>query len=239
MPMAGEGRRFIDKGIFTPKPLIEVGGKPLFLRSVSSLSGINCQKKYSLIVRQEHIDGYRIEEKMKKYLPEAVIIPVLKTTRGAVETCLLAKDNISPDEAVLILDCDLEFSSPGFDKIISEILQKEVNNVDGGALVSFKSSNARYSYALLNEEGLVTQTAEKIPISDNALAGAYFFSKSQGFLYPAELLMREAGQRKTELYVSLLYNFLIKNGEKIRLARTVTYNSFGTPEEISHNEALL
>ena len=35
IPMAGEGKRFVDKGITTPKPLIEISGKP-FISFVNS-----------------------------------------------------------------------------------------------------------------------------------------------------------------------------------------------------------
>ena len=38
MPMGGLGQRFRDVGVFTPKPLIEVGGIPMFKRALRSLA---------------------------------------------------------------------------------------------------------------------------------------------------------------------------------------------------------
>ena len=89
MPMAGEGSRFLKEGWTTPKPLIKLHDKELFLRAIGSVKVEDAPMKYSFIVRQEHIDKYQIDEKIKQILPDANIFSVQKTTRGAVETCLL------------------------------------------------------------------------------------------------------------------------------------------------------
>lgn len=90
MPMAGEGSRFLKEGWTTPKPLIELKSTPLFIRAINSVSIDDVSMKYSFIVRQEHIDNYKIDQQIKAILPNANIFSVLKTTRGAVETCLMA-----------------------------------------------------------------------------------------------------------------------------------------------------
>ena len=232
MPMAGEGSRFLNEGVTTPKPLILAKHIPFFLRAINSLNNIKASRKYSLIVRQEHIDKYEIDKKMRTYFPEANIISVKKTTRGAVETCMLAKDYMEEDEGILVLDCDLEFKSTQFDELINESLSKPINQVDGGTLVSFRSDNPRYSYALTNTQNMVVQTAEKEVISAYALAGAYFFSRAESFLSAAQFLLAKEKIDKPEYYVSLLYNTLIQNGETVRLSHTDEYYSFGTPEEL-------
>ena len=60
MPMAGEGSRFIREGWKIPKPLIDLHGKPLFQRSIDSVMLDGILKKYSFIVRQEHIDKFNL-----------------------------------------------------------------------------------------------------------------------------------------------------------------------------------
>ena len=91
MPMAGEGSRFKNEGWTTPKPLIELNGIPLFKHAISSVCSDGIKLKYSFIVRQEHINEYKIDEGIKNFQPDANIFSVLKTTRGAVETCLIAE----------------------------------------------------------------------------------------------------------------------------------------------------
>ena len=232
MPMAGEGSRFLKEGNTTPKPLIMAKGLPFFLRAINSLKEIKAIRKYSFIVRQEHISNYEIDKRMLEYFPKANIISVEKTTRGAVETCMLSRKFIQKDDAILILDCDLEFKSNKFTKLVTDSLSKSINEVNGGVLVSFSSDNPRYSYALANSLGIVIKTAEKEVISENALAGAYFFSKAESFLIVADQLLATTKIDKPEYYVSLLYNTLIQNGELVKLANTDSYASFGTPEEL-------
>lgn len=232
MPMAGEGSRFLKEGWTTPKPLIGLHGVPLFKRAIGSVSIDGIPMKYSFIVRQEHIDKYQIDEQIKAILPQANIFSVLKTTRGAVETCLMAESVIADEDGVIVMDCDLEFRSKRFLEILKDILSLPSEKAEGGALVSFESNEPLYSYAALGEDGFVTRTAEKEVISNHALCGAYFFSSGKRFKQIAHQLLNEPEFKKHEYYVSLLYNYLLADGEKVQLATMEEYYSYGTPEEL-------
>ena len=232
MPMAGEGSRFAKAGWTTPKPLIELNGQPLFKHAISSVSADDIKMKYSFIVRQEHIDKYVIDKGIKAFLPDANEFSVMKTTRGAVETCLIAESAIADEDAVIVMDCDLEFRSKMFIKIIREILSQSADEANGGALVSFESDLPKYSYAEVGEDGLVKRTAEKEVISNHALCGAYFFSTGKRFKEIAHQLLNEPEFKKPEYYVSLLYNYMLAEGEKVQLAPMEEYYSYGTPEEL-------
>ena len=232
MPMAGEGSRFLKEGWTTPKPLIELDGMPLFKHAINSVLMDDVPMKYSFIVRQEHIDKYQIDGKIRSFLPEANVFSVLKTTRGAVETCLMAESAIDDNDGIIVMDCDLEFRSKRFLEIIKGILSKPVEEVNGGALVSFESNEPRYSYAALGADGFATRTAEKEVISNHALCGAYFFSSGRRFKLVAHQLLNEPEFKKPEYYVSLLYNYLLAEGEKVQLASMEEYYSYGTPEEL-------
>ena len=65
MPMAGEGSRFKNAGIDTPKPLIEFNGKKLFENSLEILDGIDIATR-TFIVRKEHVEQYHLDEEIKK-----------------------------------------------------------------------------------------------------------------------------------------------------------------------------
>lgn len=232
MPMAGEGSRFAKVGWTTPKPLIELRGVPLFMRAINSVALEGVDMKYSFIVRQEHIDNQGIDKLIKDIQPDANVFSVLKTTRGAVETCLVAESAIDDEDAIVVMDCDLEFRSVSYNKLVSEALSVPANQADGGALVSFDSNNPRYSYALVDNEGRVLRTAEKEPISNHALCGAYFFGSGRDFKRIAHQLLDDGTQGKAEFYVSLLYNYLLAEGKVVRLATMEEYYSYGTPEEL-------
>lgn len=229
--MAGEGTRFANAGWTTPKPLIELNGQPLFKHAISSVALEGIEMKYSFIVRHEHIEKYGIDAGIKSFLPEAKIFSVMKTTRGAVETCLMAESAIADDDAVIVMDCDLEFRSTKFIEIIKGILSQSLEEAEGGALVSFESDQPKYSYAELGKDGYVKRTAEKEVISNHALCGAYFFSTGRRFKQVAHQLLDEPEFKKPEYYVSLLYNYMLAAGEKVQLAPLEEYYSYGTPEE--------
>ena len=230
--MAGEGSRFAQAGWTTPKPLIELRGVPLFQRAISSVAIEGIDMKYSFIVRQEHIDKQGIDRLIKDILPEANVFSVLKTTRGAVETCLVAESAIDDKDAVVVMDCDLEFRSVRYNELVANALAHPADEADAGALVSFESENPRYSYAEIDEDGRVIRTAEKEPISNHALCGAYFFGSGKDFKRVAHQLLVDGTHGKAEFYVSLLYNYLLAEGATVRLAPMEEYHSYGTPEEL-------
>lgn len=66
-----------------------------------------------------------------------MIFSVPRTTRGAVETCMLAKPAMEKEDGVLVMDCDLEFYSKGYETRILESLKKPLEQVDGGGGVLF------------------------------------------------------------------------------------------------------
>lgn len=235
MPMAGEGSRFLKEGWTTPKPLIKLKNIPLFKRAINSIYIGDVPMKYSFIVRKEHIDRYSIDKSILDILPEANIFSVEKTTRGAVETCLIAETKINDDDAVIVMDCDLEFHSDKFIDTIKSILNKPIEEAEGGALVSFESDDPKYSYAAVDKNGYVVRTAEKEVISRHALCGAYFFSSGKRFKQIAHKLLCEPVFTKPEFYVSLLFNYLLRDGEKVLISPMETYYSYGTPEELKQH----
>ena len=205
----------------------------MFRRAIGSVAIEGVEMKYSFIVRQEHIDKQHIDSLIKAIEPDARVFSVLKTTRGAVETCLVAEDAIDDEDAIVVMDCDLEFRSKRYNELVANALSVAADEADGGALVSFESDNPRYSYAQIDEDGCVLRTAEKEPISNHALCGAYFFGSGKDFKRIAHQLLIDGTHGKAEFYVSLLYNYLLAEGKTVRLAPMEEYYSYGTPEELS------
>lgn len=234
--MAGLGSRFADAGFKTPKPLIEVDDMKMFLKAISSLDQIEADKKFLFVIRHEHVYSQKLDQRIKEALPAAEVIVIPEMTRGAAETALAAKDQLSPDDALIIMDCDLWFQSNSYDKLVQDVINKN-SDIDGG-LLTFESNNPRYSYAEFGEDNVVTKTAEKQAISNHAITGAYFFAKAQYFIQAAQALInRPITDKMPEYYISLLYNILIDEGKKIQAATTDQFASFGTPEELEQFQA--
>jgi NDP-sugar pyrophosphorylase family protein len=229
MPMGGLGQRFRNAGIDTPKPLIPILGTPMFKKALASFDAYPGEKHHVFVIRKDTNDEYRLAAQITDILPDAKIKVLDHNTQGAVETCLIAEEYIDPDLPLVIMDCDIAFDSPDyFEKIEQAVTQNEYD----GLLLSFDSNDPRYSFAKTDGAGLVIRTAEKVAISDNALMGAYFFTKAGSFLDAAhKLVQHQITADMKEYYVSLIYNILLEGGKKIGLAKGVFY-CFGTPEEL-------
>ncbi len=232
MPLGGLGSRFAQAGFDLPKPLIEVDGQPMFQKALSSLVDIDVPKNYLFVIRQEHVDNQKLDELIMRVLPEANVIIIPEVTRGAAETALAAKDQLDPQAGLIVMDCDLWFKSSSYDQMVMDSLGGS-SSISGG-LITFESSEPRYSYAEVGDNDMVVRTAEKVVISTHAITGAYYFATAQDFIDSAEVLIsRPVDEKMPEYYMSLLYNILINEGKRIQAAYVDEYASFGTPEELA------
>ncbi|MGY1917065.1 glycosyltransferase family 2 protein [Blastococcus sp. SYSU DS0973] len=234
MPMGGLGTRFRKVGISTPKPLIEVGGIPMFQRALGSFDPWQGDKTVTVVVREDNDREHGLAGRVVEAEPSARIVLLDHDTRGAVETCLEARDRLDPDEPLVIMDCDIAFDSPEYFRVLQAAVDSR--NFDG-LLLSFHSTEPRYSFAEVGEDGTVVRTAEKQAISSDALMGVYSFTAARIFLEAADRLMeRQIGAAMPEYYVSLVFNELIDAGRRVGLVRGDFY-CFGTPEELAAFEA--
>eukprot|EP00759_Apiculatamorpha_spiralis_P016594 PhF_6_TR22725/c0_g1_i1/m.32379 len=241
LPMGGLGTRFQAVGINTPKPLIPIYGSPMFRRAVSSFENTkhNIPIRVVFVVRTDHMqEPHNLHTGITKAYPGAVIVPLDHDTRGAVETCRTADPALLPDKPLIILDCDLKVRSVEYEDILAKMLNPTNAAVPpGGVLVTFESTAPRYSFCELDPKipNRVVRTAEKVPISNRAIIGAYGFRSASLFSQAAKILMErhlDVGQIR-EYYVSLLFNIVIQDlGEDVVATTAEVYESFGTPDEL-------
>lgn len=221
--MAGLGSRFIKEGFKVPKQLINIKDKHLIDISLDCLDYEGCNLIF--VVRDETVYNYHMDDLLRKKFGDDIKVVVLdKLTDGSVCSCLYAEEYIDNDAPLIIHTLDIEFR-PVFNPHI-------MNDLDGdGLLLTFKSNSANYSYAKVNENGFVTETAEKKAISNDACVGIYGFKKGSDFCkYAREMIERDL-RTKNEFYISPLYNLLIEDGKKIRTEPVDKMHVFGTPDE--------
>jgi dTDP-glucose pyrophosphorylase len=234
MPMAGAGSRFAQAGFSLPKPLIPVDGMAMFRVALSSLNGIKADKIFCFVIRHENIDQ-QLDKLIKEALPEAQIIVIPELTRGAVETAAAALPQLDLQAGLIVMDCDLWFSSQSYNQMVQDSLSGK-SEIAGG-LLTFDADNPHYSYAKFGADNIVTDVAEKKVISNRAITGAYFFASTQIFSDAAkQLLSRPISDKMPEYYLSLLYNILINEGKTIQAASVDEFASFGTPEELADHQ---
>ena len=226
IPMAGAGSRFTQAGYTFPKPLIEVHGKPMIQEVVENL---NIDAHYVFIVQKEHYDKYNLKQVLNIIKPGCDIVITEGLTEGAAVTTLLAKEFINNDEPLLIANSDqiVEWNS-------NECLYEfGASNIDGGIL-TFKATHPKWSYAKLADNGLVSEVAEKNPISDNATVGIYYWKKGSDYVKYAEQMIEKNIRTNNEFYVCPVFNQAIEDGKKIRIKEIEKMWGIGTPEDLNY-----
>tara|TARA_R110000796_G_scaffold47224_1_gene113695 strand:+ start:2430 stop:3170 length:741 start_codon:yes stop_codon:yes gene_type:complete len=226
VPMAGYGQRFLDRGYTTPKQFIEIGEKTMIEWSFNSFNWKDCEVIF--IVRQDQINSYQVDSKLKKLFGNNIkIVIAKKDTNGTVCSCLLAKKYIDKDVPLGITTLDVYFR-PHYNLNLIE-----QSNLDG-CLLTIKTDNPAYSYSKLDKNGLVIETAEKEVISSNGNVGFYCFKKGSQFVKYAEELVEKNIRSKNEFYVAPLYNLLIRDGLKIGIHPIEEQFHMGTPDELTN-----
>jgi len=228
IPMAGAGSRFAEQGYTFPKPLIEVGTKPMIQVVVDNL---NIEANYIFIVQKEHYEKYNLETVLNMVAPGCTIVQTEGITEGAACTTLLAKEYINNEEPLIIANSDqfVEWNS-------NEVLYAfTTEGVDGGILC-FNSTHPKWSYAKLDHNGFVSEVREKQPISTNATVGIYYWSRGSVYVASAERMIERNIRTNNEFYVCPVFNELIEDGGKVRV-KTIEESGMwglGTPEDLNN-----
>lgn len=227
MPMAGLGSRFDGHSQNTIKPLIDIKGKPMFQLALSSIiSKIKGPVKLVFIIRKVDDEKYNFEAELLKVYPDSTVVKLEDNTRGPLETAGHAFKHLDQEKPVFVLDCDFLFSCEKFFKMY------ESSEFESPYLLTFVGGSERYSYAKLDADNRVIQVAEKVVISDRAIAGAYFFHQASTLISNGESILKAEHLVKGEFYLSTIYQRIIENGGEVGHLEMDGYLSFGTPEEL-------
>jgi HAD superfamily hydrolase (TIGR01509 family) len=225
IPMAGLGSRFKDAGYVFPKPLVEVDGKPMIQAVVESI-GVNAT--YTYIVQKEHYEKYNLSYLLNLITPDCNIVQVGGVTEGAAVTCLLAKEYIDNQSPLILANSDqiVEWNSRQF---IYDLMTK---NADGG-IATFESTHPKWSYAKVNSDGLVTEVAEKKPISNIATVGIYYWKHGSDFVKYAEQMIDKDIRTNNEFYVCPVFNEAIADNKRVFASNIKKMWGIGTPEDLN------
>ena len=226
IPMAGAGSRFTQAGYTFPKPLIDVQGKPMIQIVTENL---NIKANFIYIVQKKHREKYNLDTLLNLITPNCKIVEVDGVTEGAACTALLAKDFIDNDSPLFFANSDqfVEWDSNEFFYKMNE------TEADGG-IVTFKATHPKWSFAKINEQGLVTEVAEKNPISDLATVGFYYWKHGSDFVKYAEEMIEQNIRVNDEFYVCPVYNQAIKDSKEIRTFNISKMWGLGTPEDLKY-----
>ena len=226
IPMAGAGSRFEQAGYTFPKPLIEVRKKPMIQVVVENL---NIKANYIYVVQKSHREKYNLDALLSLITPGCKIVETDGMTEGAACTALLAKEHINTDAPLFFANSDqfVEWDSNEF------LYKMNETDADGG-IVTFEATHPKWSFAKVNEQGLVTEVAEKKPISNIATVGYYYWKHGRDFVKYAEQMINKNVRVNNEFYVCPVFNEAIGDNKQIRTFNVSGMWGLGTPEDLNY-----
>jgi len=236
IPMAGLGSRYSDAGYRLPKPLVPVSGVPMIVKAIRDMPPAD---KWIFIVRKEHVEGFCIDKVIRKEVPDAVIIPIEKTTEGQACTCLLGEGHFNPDDSLFIASCDNGYL---YDRKKFESIRKD-SSIDCAVWTFTRMETLRrnpnaWGWCMLEEDGkTIKDVSVKVPVSgnpfeDHAVVASFYFRKAKDFIDAAGLMIKKNFRIKNEFYVDAIPVFLREMGKRSVIFDVDLYVGWGTPKDL-------
>ena len=229
IPAAGEGSKFRNVGWRKPKPFIDINGRAMLEHVIDNVVPDGFAP--TVLLRREHMKACSDDvEVLRK--TGCAIQEVDEMTEGAACTVLIARDIYDNDFPMIVANSDqwVEFDCREF---VEDCLSR---NLDGSILVfRDKDRDPKWSFAKVDHAGLVTEVAEKNPISDLATAGIYLFRRGSDFVRSAVDMIARNDRVRNEFYTCPVYNHMIRSGLRIGVYEVPpeAMNGLGTPEDLN------
>lgn len=233
LPSMGSSSFFQDS--FFPKPLIEIGSSTMLELVKESFDSVE-NRQLIYVFSQEDCQQFHLDLSVKLLEESAVALAIKGQTQGALCTSLFCIDYIDNDAPLVISNSD-QIIDVSFEKVIEQFDERDA---DAG-VITFHSIHPRWSYILLDNAGNALEVAEKRPLSNNAIAGFYYYKHGHDFVEAAKRAILKQNHVNGMYYVSASLNELILMNKKIVTYEIdkSQYHSFYSPAKIREYEERL
>lgn len=221
---AGLGERFRRAGITTPKPLIEVGGRTLLVRTIHSAADAGAEA-IALIVNAEYPEVERAARTGRWPVPLELVV---RTTPSSMESFFALQPHLS-DSPFLLLTVDAIFA-PG---ALSGLAQAGLAAGPAGTLaVTTFIDDEKPLYVAVDEQHTVTALGAAASASPWITSGMYFLHPVV-YAYVAEARRRGLGALREFLAL------LLEKGCRLGAFPVEQSVDVDRPEDIAVAERLL
>lgn len=225
--MAGMGNRFKNIGIDIPKYKIVANKKTLFEWSMLSLKDF-FNEEFIFIIRKEILDLEFLNVQCKKLgILKFKVKVIEEATNGQATTAYLADEFVNDEEECVVYNIDT-YVRP------NEILKSQIKEEFDGFIPVIVAEGNRWSFVKVNEDGKVIDIAEKVPISNLATIGFYYFKKWKIYKEIYSKNKQSILNNNKEVYIAPMYKKMINNNMSIgiKILEVNSVRILGTPEEI-------
>lgn len=234
MPMAGLGKRFLDSGYETPKPLIKVSGGSMVVRSVQALPLAKCN---NFVLRSDMEGASEVSKELAGTFENVKITSIAGVNDGqarSVETALNTSDETC-DCFVVVGACD---NAPLYSELQYEQLVTN-SDVDVVAWVARGHAGAARNPEMfgwvIENQGAVQGVSVKKPLdnprADPIFIGTMTFRNKQVLKKCLDSLFSRDSKINGEFYLDSTIQDALDLGFSVRIFEVESYISWGTPNE--------
>lgn len=212
---------FFDSSEYSyPKPLIEIGEKPIIQHVIDSLMGIPDPKKFIFAVNKADDSRFHLTHtfRLLSSCPSEMVL-IEGQTKGAACTALMAIDQIDSDEPLVISNADQIFR-----RDLGEIYKKLTDSCADAGVICFDSIHPRWSYIKTNNSDQIIEAAEKRPLSRNAIAGFYYFKRGSDFVEMAMSSIEKGASVNGTFFIAPILNEFILAGKKLTYEKIAAHD---------------
>ena len=228
--MAGLGSRFSKAGYQVPKPLIPIHGVPMIKLVIDNIRP-STPARFVFICQSAHVVQHDLRNNLDLWAPASVVVELDDLTEGAACTVLSAVRYIDNDAPLMIANSD-QYVDVSIDDYLEAMIKRQLD----GLLMTMTAHDTKWSFAEVNESGLVARVEEKVPISNHATVGIYNFRQGSDFVRAAQSMIAKNLRVNNEFYVAPVYNQLIERGARIGIYDIGSVDNgmygLGTPDDL-------
>ena len=237
MPMAGAGSRFSGLSL-TPKPLISVTGKPMFVQALNSMPDA---QNIVCVVLEEIADSV---EKAIPY-PHASIVSLQSTPPGQALSTEAGCHKLIQDREVIVTSCDhgIVLSPDAWSAFQNnpraEAAIFTVKNFPGA-----RRKPESYAYVIpCNGRGQfpkvervsVKKAVSENPYNDNVLVGTFWFRSAEVLIQGIQELKKSSILVNGEMFLDSVFSCLIDLGYTVRMIPLDGYICWGDPDALAES----
>lgn len=235
IPLGGKSSFFDNDSYPFPKPLIEINGLPMIELVLKNFINLKCDKKFIFVINKTDCNKYHLDNVLKLLTNNACEIIILPgETKGAACSALMAIDYIDNQNPLIISNGD-QVLDINFNDLLNSF---ENRNVDAG-VICFESVHPKWSYVRLENDKII-ETAEKRPVSKNAIAGFYYFKQGNLFVKAAMQSIEKDASVEGLYYIAPIFNELVLENKNLEIIKIDAnkYHSFYSPQKIKEYEKI-
>lgn len=240
--MAGEGRRFTEKGYKEPKPLIKVDGRPIIEWTLNSLPLKSVDHKLWFVVKQAHCDKFPLVEEISEKFPAANFIFLTEKQQGNLFSAFQAIAELPEsafDAPVLFLDADNHYDGSLFFDYINLLKGFYSSFEDFGCVVSFKPQDESTKWGFVvpkqgcrfEATGFLEKDPKALTVGGMPMMGCFYFTALDLFEEMAKNVLGRS--QDGEYYMTQAMQELLVQNFPVFNFITPFVAPMGTPEDLT------